>query len=75
MTDIANMVIGLGGQIAGEHDIGVAKRDLMALQLDVPQLNLHSRLKSAFDGEWLLNHGKVYPLGDELEATDNVATG
>ena len=61
MSDIANMVIRLGGQIAGEHGVGVAKRDLMALQLKEPELNLHRRLKSAFDSEWLLNNGKVYP--------------
>jgi len=72
MTDIANMVVGMGGQIAAEHGIGVAKRELMRLQLETAELNLHRRLKSAFDSEWLLNHSKVYPPVQDGNGSDQV---
>lgn len=64
MADIARMTANMGGVLAGEHGIGVAKRDVIGYQLSEADLFFGMRLRSAFDAEWLLSHGKVYPLVD-----------
>lgn len=60
LDDIGRMTVELRGILAAEHGIGAAKRRMMAQQLDPSAMNLHLRLKTAFDPEWLLNPGKVY---------------
>lgn len=64
MAEIARMNANIGGVLAGEHGIGVAKRDLMSYQLAEADLLFGLRLRSSFDAEWLLSNGKVYPLVD-----------
>jgi glycolate oxidase len=44
--------------VSGEHGIGVAKRGQLARQWPGPALDLHERVKRAFDPEGLLNPGK-----------------
>lgn len=61
MSEVAGITTSLGGGLAGEHGIGIAKRDIVSL----PDIELHRRLKSTFDAEWLLNDGKVYPIAGD----------
>ncbi|MGI9477155.1 MAG: FAD-binding oxidoreductase [Hyphomicrobiaceae bacterium] len=65
MADVARMTREIDGVLAGEHGIGIAKRDALTYKLAAHDMNLHLRLKSAFDTEWLLNNGKVYPLAEQ----------
>jgi len=47
--------LGLGGQISGEHGIGLDKRDHYVALTDPSLLDLQRRVKIAFDPEGLLN--------------------
>ena len=55
------VVIRLDGTLSGEHGIGLAKRDFMALAVDASALALMRRVKSAFDPDGILNPGKLLP--------------
>jgi glycolate oxidase len=46
---------------AGEHGVGVEKRDLMPEMFGEDDLKQQQRVKCAFDPESLLNPGKVFP--------------
>ena len=64
-------VIALEGQLSGEHGIGLAKRDFMALAIDAPTLAAMRAIKQAFDPDGLLNPGKVLPPdGDDHSSTN-----
>lgn len=53
----------LGGSIAAEHGVGRLKAGHLALQYDAPTLELHARIKRAFDPKGLFNPGaKLAPL-------------
>ena len=56
------MCVELGGCLTGEHGVGIEKRDLMRVQFSEADLVQQMRIKAAFDPEWLLNPGKVFPL-------------
>ncbi len=61
-ADILKLCVEVGGCLTGEHGVGVEKRDLMPVQFTGIELEQQRRIKSAFDPEWLLNPGKVFPL-------------
>jgi len=61
-ADILKLCVEVGGCLTGEHGVGVEKRDLMPVQFDAVELEQQRRVKSAFDGGWLLNPSKVFPL-------------
>ena len=61
-ADILRLCVEVGGCLTGEHGVGVEKRDLMPVQFTPTELDQQRRIKSAFDPEWLLNPGKVFPL-------------
>lgn len=48
----------LGGSVSGEHGLGWVKRGRLALQWTPAALELHARIKQAFDPKNLLNPGK-----------------
>ena len=52
------LAVHLGGSVSGEHGIGWVKRGRLALQWTPPALELHRRIKRAFDPKNLLNPGK-----------------
>jgi glycolate oxidase subunit GlcD len=56
--DLFELAVRLGGSVSGEHGIGVAKRGQLARQWPGPALDLHERVKQAFDPEGLMNPGK-----------------
>ncbi|HTA05866.1 MAG TPA: FAD-linked oxidase C-terminal domain-containing protein [Solirubrobacteraceae bacterium] len=48
----------LGGSIAAEHGVGLLKSGLLERQWDAPAVELHERVKRAFDPKGLFNPGK-----------------
>ena len=60
--DILKLCVEVGGCLTGEHGVGIEKRDLMGVQFSEYELEQMRRLKTAFDPDWLLNPGKVFPL-------------
>lgn len=61
-ADILQLCVDAGGCLTGEHGVGIEKRDLMRYQYSEADLLQQMRVKSAFDPQWLLNFGKVFPL-------------
>ncbi|MBF0529367.1 MAG: FAD-binding protein [Deltaproteobacteria bacterium] len=51
----------LGGTISGEHGVGIAKKDYIALEIPAECLNLMLRVKAAFDPDGIMNPGKIFP--------------
>jgi glycolate oxidase len=60
-ADILKLCVEVGGVLTGEHGVGVEKRDLMPAMFSESDLDQQQRLKCAFDGNGLLNPGKVFP--------------
>ncbi|WP_432559624.1 FAD-binding oxidoreductase [Granulicoccus sp. GXG6511] len=50
----------LGGTITGEHGIGTMKIDLLEREIGDVSVELHRRVKAAFDPLGILNPGKVF---------------
>ncbi|MGF1660212.1 MAG: FAD-linked oxidase C-terminal domain-containing protein [Rubrimonas sp.] len=61
-ADILRLCVEVGGCLTGEHGVGVEKRDLMGAQFTAADMDLQMAVKEAFDPDWLLNPGKVFPL-------------
>lgn len=51
----------LGGTITGEHGIGLAKRDFMALEFDRATMRVMRAVKEILDPDGLLNPDKLFP--------------
>ncbi len=60
-ADILRLCVAKGGVLTGEHGVGVEKKALMGEMFSETDLRQQERLKCAFDGENLLNPGKVFP--------------
>jgi glycolate oxidase subunit GlcD len=56
--ELFELVVELGGSIAGEHGIGWSKSGRLQLQWPAAAVELHEQLKRAFDPKNLLNPGK-----------------
>jgi len=65
LHEMASVAIALGGTITGEHGVGLAKRELLALEQSPPVLELQRRLKAVFDPDGLFNPGKLFPAGPD----------
>ncbi len=61
MSQVFTCTINLGGQLSGEHGIGLAKRDFMTQAIDAPTLALMRDIKRCMDPLDILNPGKVLP--------------
>ncbi len=59
--DIVRLALALGGTVTGEHGVGLLKRSGLAEELDAPAIDLHARVKSAWDPLGILNPGKALP--------------
>lgn len=55
------LTVSMGGTITGEHGVGHAKREYLALEQSEPVLELQRRLKGFFDPSGLLNPEKIFP--------------
>jgi glycolate oxidase len=71
-AEILKLCVAVGGCLTGEHGVGIEKRDLMEVQFSPSDLAVQMRIKSVFDPQWLLNPGKVFPLG-ALESAERTA--
>ncbi|MCP4114545.1 MAG: FAD-binding protein [Desulfobacteraceae bacterium] len=58
---ILQLVIDLGGTISGEHGIGIAKKEFIAMELSETSLTLQRGMKQLFDPNNILNPGKIFP--------------
>jgi glycolate oxidase subunit GlcD len=56
--ELFELVVSLGGSIAGEHGVGWLKRGRLESQWGSRALDLHEQIKRAFDPKGLLNPGK-----------------
>ncbi len=59
--ELFRAVVALGGRISGEHGIGWTQRRSLPLALSAAELDLHRKLKTAFDPRGILNPGKIVP--------------
>ena len=55
------ITVSLGGTITGEHGVGHAKREYLALEQSELLLDVQRRLKGFFDPAQLLNPEKIFP--------------
>ena len=55
------LVLSLGGTISGEHGIGMAKREFLAMELAPVSIALQKGIKQLFDPNQILNPGKIFP--------------
>jgi glycolate oxidase len=62
-ADILRLCVEVGGCLTGEHGVGVEKRELMTAQFTQTDMAAQMAIKDVFDPAWLLNPGKVFPLG------------
>ena len=51
----------LGGTCTGEHGVGLLKRTALTEELDDVAIDLHARIKEAWDPRGILNPGKAVP--------------
>ena len=56
-------VVALEGSISGEHGIGFSKAPFLSIELAAGEIALMRRVKQAFDPNWILNPGKIFPDG------------
>ena len=61
-AELLKLCVDAGGCLTGEHGVGIEKRELMRYQYSEADLIQQMRVKAAFDPQWLLNPGKVFPL-------------
>jgi glycolate oxidase len=60
-AEILRLCVKKGGVLTGEHGVGIEKKSLMGEMFTDVELAQQARLKCAFDGQGLLNPGKVFP--------------
>jgi len=58
---ILEVALSLGGTVTGEHGIGNLKRQALHRELDAVAIDLHARIKQAWDPAGILNPGKALP--------------
>jgi glycolate oxidase len=59
-AEIFEKAVSLGGTISGEHGIGLAKKRFLPMVIGPVGLEMHRRLKHAFDPNGILNPGKMF---------------
>ena len=61
LPKVFETVLELGGTLSGEHGVGTAKRDYVAMELQPEVLRLMHGVKRVFDPQGILNPGKTLP--------------
>ncbi|MHB8243066.1 MAG: FAD-binding oxidoreductase [Solirubrobacteraceae bacterium] len=70
--ELFELVVRMGGSVAGEHGVGWLKRGRLASQWNERAVQLHEEIKRAFDPKGLLNPGKKlarYPARSPVTST------
>jgi glycolate oxidase len=60
---IFSLTKALGGRIAAEHGIGLAKKEYLGVNLDDATQDLALQIKKMLDPHGILNPGKIFPQG------------
>lgn len=60
ITQIFELTISLGGNISGEHGIGLTKKNYLQQNIGLEQLKLMKSIKKSFDAKNILNPGKIF---------------
>ncbi|MBU4485497.1 MAG: FAD-binding protein [Candidatus Delongbacteria bacterium] len=58
--DVFKKAIELGGNISGEHGIGLAKKSFMSMQYSKNEIVFMKKIKKAFDPENIFNPDKIF---------------
>ncbi|MCL1911562.1 MAG: FAD-binding protein [Leptospirales bacterium] len=58
---IYKQAIDLGGTVSGEHGIGCLRKNYIPMAMSQDEIELHRRLKLAFDPNGILNPAKILP--------------
>ena len=61
-AEIIRACVEMGGQLTGEHGVGMEKNELMALLFSDADFALMRRVHDAFNPDSSLNPGKIFPL-------------
>ena len=61
LAEVFEATLALGGQLSGEHGIGLSKRDFMTRAIDPATLALMRSIKTLLDPDGILNPGKLLP--------------
>ncbi len=56
---IYGIAIAMGGTITGEHGIGCLRKEYLGMAMNPASMELHRRIKKAFDPNMILNPGKI----------------
>jgi FAD/FMN-containing dehydrogenase/Fe-S oxidoreductase len=59
MNEAADLVVGYGGSLSGEHGDGQARAELLPKMFGPELIQAFNEFKSAWDPEWKMNPGKV----------------
>ncbi len=59
--EIMEVALSLDGTVTGEHGVGNLKQEALSRELDCVSIDLHSRIKQAWDPLGILNPGKALP--------------
>ncbi len=59
--EMLRAVVELGGTLSGEHGIGLEKSAFMPWIFSADDLDAMQRVKRVFDGDGILNPGKIFP--------------
>jgi glycolate oxidase len=69
LSDLYARVAALGGTLSGEHGIGHKRARYLPIVMESKVIDLQRRIKAAFDPNYILNPGKIFP--DDLEMTSH----
>ncbi len=58
---IFRLTLSMGGQITGEHGVGVTRRPYLTMALDETQITLMRSIRDVFDPARILNPHKIFP--------------
>jgi len=61
LSDLIDMSHEMGGTASGEHGLGYTKRQYLEREVGPRQVELMKGIKAAFDPNWIINPGKVWP--------------
>jgi len=59
MNEAADLVVGYGGSLSGEHGDGQARAELLPKMFGPELIHAFNEFKSAWDPDWKMNPGKV----------------
>jgi glycolate oxidase len=62
IDEISVKAVELGGTLTGEHGIGIAKREILPLELGEIGMEITKRIKTAFDPHAILNPDKIVQI-------------